>query len=103
MGKSLEERLEKLGFVPYYVRDVPFGCILNAETADNYPLIKTDNFANVKTGVFIASIVERGEYVLMPPTNDGKYFEDDTFFKHRSLNEVVEYLENNTDFLEKYK
>lgn len=67
----IQEPIEIPGFVPFYVRDIPQGCLLNSDTADAYPLIFCGSYISLDKELMIqpSRIGIEGEFELVPYTD----------------------------------
>ena len=84
--------LETLGFIPLYIRSVTPGCILNAETADLYPLINSNAFVH-KNKYNIVPAINNDFYFLIPPQPEGKYFEQEIYNGEHSIEDIIMFLQ----------
>ena len=84
--------LETLGFIPLYIRSVPPGCILNAETADLYPLINSNAFVH-KNKHNIVPAINNDFYFLIPPQPEAKYFEQEIYNGEHSIEDIIMFLQ----------
>ena len=84
--------LKTLGFIPLYIRSVPPACILNAETADLYPLINSNAFVH-KNKHNIVPAINNDFYFLIPPQPEGKYFEQEIYNGEHSIDDIIMFLQ----------
>jgi len=83
--------LETLGFKPLYIRNVPLGYVLNAKTADLYPLINSNAFVH-KDNHSIVPTMNNDFYFLIPPQPEGKYFEQEIYNGEHSIDDIIMFL-----------
>jgi hypothetical protein len=84
--------LETLGFKSLYIRNVPLGCILNAKTADLYPLINSNAFVH-KDNHNIVPAMDNDFYFLVPPQQESKYFEQEIYNGPHSIDDIIMFLQ----------
>jgi hypothetical protein len=84
--------LETLGFKPLYIRNVPFGCVLNAETADLYALINSNAFVHENKYNIVPAINDNC-YYLIPPEPEGKYFEQEIYNGEHIIDDIIIFLQ----------
>jgi len=92
---TVEEKFIELGFYPLYIRDVPMGCVLNAETANTFLLINSGSFINIENIQITPSYASFEMFILLPPSNEAKYYEQLIFNGEKSLNEIIDYFKKN--------
>ena len=90
---TIQNSLLDIGFKEIFIRQVPLGHVLSAETADQYPLIASGAFANKDNFQIIPSL-EKDKYHVMPPTNEGKYFELSIHNGSHDLKTIIDYFKN---------